>query len=288
MNNSYEELMEKVMGVIVIYNCSIESSESLSTLNKSLLISNLRLDLFIYDNSTIPGINKETGEREFPQLNITYLSDTQNPGVSKAYNTGADLASRLNKKWLLLLDQDTEFPENAIVTYLDAINAHKNQKLFVPVLHSPNGNYSPCKYYFKAGFRWNDIKPGIYNLRHKNILNSGTLVDLDLFMKTGGYKEKIKLYFSDFNFIDRLKKINNEFVVTDLVCNHKLSDIINVDRKAAINRFKSYCEGSYESVESWIDYILLFITVMLRSFVLCYRFKSLVFMKIFFNVYLRL
>ena len=48
---------------------------------------------------------------ELDGFRIHYISDPTNPGVSKAYNVGFELARQLNKKWLLLLDQDTVFPD---------------------------------------------------------------------------------------------------------------------------------------------------------------------------------
>ncbi len=275
--------IEDILAVIVLYKQKLETSLTLISLNKSLLKSGRLLKIIIYDNG--PDAYYQEKNFRFLQFEVSYIHNFENPGVSKAYNVAAAVAKQTGKTWLLLLDQDTEFPENAIEIYLKAINEYSQQKLFVPVLHSPNGNYSPCKYYFKSGFIWKHITPGIYNLKHKNLLNSGILIDLNLYLKAGGYKEKIKLYFSDFNFIDRLKSIHKEFVVIDAVCNHKLSDLTNVDLSASKNRFKIYCEGSFHSAEKKMDYIPLFITVFLRSMLLSFRYKNLIFMKIFFTVY---
>jgi len=278
--------IDDIFAVIVLHKQSLDSSKTILSLNESLKRNDSFLDVLVYDNSPQP----QFSESSFQLLNcrINYMNDLSNPGVSKAYNVAAQIAKKSNKSWLLLLDQDTEFPENTIQTYLNAMNTHEDQDLFVPILLSSHGVFSPSKYYFKKGFLWLDVRPGVHSLKHRTVLNSGTLVSTNAFIDVGGYNEKIRLYFSDFNFIDKLRKKVRGFVVIDLVCKHQLSDQVNINLDDAKIRFNQYCEGSFQSAESISGYLSYFATVFLRSVLLSFRYSTPIFIKIFIIKYFRL
>lgn len=271
--------------VIVIYNTKLENSITFSSLTNSLKeINDGKVNLVVYDNSPK---SQEIESDSFPEWSITYIHDLQNPGVSKAYNVAAKISRKLGLKWILLTDQDTEFPKNAISSYLESVNNYKDIKLFVPILKSGGVPYSPCKYYFGKGVIWKKASAGVYSLKNKSVLNSGIFVNLDAFTSAGGYNESIQLYFSDFDFISRFEKIFPNFCVIDLLCNHELSDVVKVDLGAAKRRFNYYCEGAYQSSNSKLHFIQLFITIFLRSVKLSVKYKSIEFLKIFFKYYLR-
>ena len=101
---------EGLIAIVVIYNMELAHSKTFQSLNKALKKKNQILDLMVYDNSP----NKQFHSEEFQleSFQVFYVSDINNPGVSKAYNTGFKRAESMGKKWMLLLDQDTDFPEN--------------------------------------------------------------------------------------------------------------------------------------------------------------------------------
>ncbi|WP_394775112.1 glycosyltransferase [Flavobacterium sp.] len=269
--------------VIVIYNESIKDSITFTSLSKSIMEYPTPLKIVIYDNSE----NKQDIEiSDYPYWDITYIHDKTNPGVSKSYNIASNLAFDLKKKWLLLTDQDTFFPVNAIDEYLKAINNYKSYNLFVPILMSGNIPFSPSKYYFSRGSVWKNPKQGVCSFKNKTLLNSGIFVSVEAFQSIGGYNEKVKLYFSDFDFVSRFKLKYPEFVIIDLVCFHQLSDVVNIDPASALRRFKYYCEGSYFSSRSKKEYTMLFLTVGLRAIKLSFRYNDIGFFKIFKKIYI--
>lgn len=280
----YTYSLSSIMGVAVIYNTAIEESDTLITLNKSAFSLGETLDIILYDNSREPQNQKSL--ELFTNLRSTYYHDSTNPGVSKAYNYAAGEAAKMKKDFILLLDQDTRSPEEALERYLEAINAYPKQYLFCPILQTPRGIDSPTKYFFRRGAVWADVKPGIHSLKNRNVLNSGLLVNLQVFQLLGGYNEKIELYYSDFDFANRFRKKYQEMVVINLICFHSVADIEKPDVVSAISRFGHYVKGSYYSIFTYTDYIYLFITVMLRSVKLSFRYRNLKFLQLFFKQYL--
>lgn len=272
--------------IVVLYNTRLEDSITFKSLSSSLdSLDDVKFNLIVYDNSKMA---QDISSEKYKYWNIIYIHDQTNPGVSKAYNVGSEVADNLGSGWILLTDQDTDFPKESISKYSQAIsnNEESGIKLFVPILKSRGLVFSPSKYYFSRGSLWPNVLPGIHSFKNRTVLNSGILVDLEAFKKIEGFNEKIKLYFSDFDFVNRFKKHFSNFYVIDLICDHELSDIVSVDIAAAKRRFGYYCEGSYQSASSKINFTQLFITVFLRSIKLGIKYKDSSFTKIFFKRYL--
>ncbi len=231
-----------ILFVIVLYKCKLKDSDTFITLAESLKQYKYTFDLFVYDNSP----EKPEELMEFPNVNLTYISDTKNSGVSKAYNAGAEVAARMNKKWIILLDQDTKFPVETIREYLLAIEEYPNEKLFAPiVLIDGKKIISPAHFKFMRGFYSTNVNTGVNSLAGRSIINCGMCINLETFNNNKGYNESIKLDFSDHDFIRRFKKsIGDRFIVINLTVYHKLSSVARNSVESDIVRFDYYLEGA--------------------------------------------
>ena len=88
------------------------------------------------------------------------------------------------------------------------------------------------------------ISPGVHNTARISILNSGMLIDTRAFRETGGYDDNIPLYFSDFAFMDRYRRLYDSICVVDAECRHDhFFDDKSADTGAALERFGLYCRG---------------------------------------------
>ena len=231
-----------ILFVIVLYKCELNNSDTFITLAESLKKHKCIFDLLVYDNSPEP-----PGQvPEFRNINLTYLSDTKNSGVSKAYNTGAEVAAGMNKKWIILLDHDTMFPVDTIGEYLSAIEEYPGEKLFAPiVLIDDKKIISPAHFKFMRGFYSKSVSRGINSLVGYSIINSGMCISMDAFNKNNGYNESIKLDFSDHDFIRRFKRsVGNKFVVINLKVRHKLSSAGKNSWESDMVRYDYYLEGA--------------------------------------------
>ena len=267
--------------IIVVYNTALDDSESFRSV-KAMTAPGNPLDVFVYDNSPRP-----QQLREYPNIRITYRHDPENSGVSRAYNSGADHARKAQREWVLLLDQDTTLPPDVLDRYETAVRKNPGFKLFVPILQLLNGKFfSPCTYRFKRGFYLDTIAPGPHSLYKLSPVNSGILVSLNAFFEVGGYNEKVKLDFSDFQFIERFRKRYADFIVMDVVCQQDFSDD-EVSYSGQANRFRYYCEGARnmekEGIGDWLQYNMV---VLLRALRLMVRYGKWKFLQTYFNTFL--
>ena len=285
MTEEINPSLYQILAVIVLYNESLETSITYESLYQSI-VENAKDGFFfrlvVYDNSPKP----QKVITSNPFFSITYKSDISNVGISKAYNFAADIADREGYQYLLLLDQDTLLPKNILPIYLDAISKHQHVKLFAPILKLSNGKpLSPSKFFLHRGFSTR-INSGIFPLSKYVPVNSGMLVRLSSFIEAGGYNEKVRLDFSDYQFIERFRKNNEEFFVIDSVCIQQFSNVVS-NLSQLITRFEFYCEGAKNaSKNNLTDNISYFIIVLMRCFTLTLRTRKLIFFKTFLKKYL--
>ena len=274
------QFFKDMLAVLVLYQKQVEESDTFISLAKRVRGSSQKIDMVIYDNGTAPLWH---GNIDFhSSFRIRYVSDTSNPGVSKAYNTGFEIARQLRKKWLLLLDQDTVFPEDTFTNYIAAMEANADPPLFAPILTSHGKIYSPCGQIFNGNFHLRHVRPGRVPARGKSLLNSGMCISIDAFEKIGGFDERIPLDFADHDFMRRYKQHFDGFVVVDVVCQHGFSDKERADISTSLTRFGYYCRGARNYVKGIQDALSLFPITLLRAIRLSLRYRSLKFLQLFF------
>lgn len=267
-------LSEQTLIILVLYNCTIEQSEAYKTL--ILANHNKKLNLLIYNNSPQNKIDNKNQNLDF----IEVVEDESNAGVSKAYNTGAQKAKELHLKWILLVDQDTTFPNSFFEITFESIKKFPNEKLFAPILISNNQYVSPCTFKFNRGKISQTVTTGLNSFKNKSLLNSGLLIDTQMYHEVGGYNEKIKLDFSDFYFINKFQEKQANFILTEVKCVHDLSSS-EIDLKKQLLRFNYYCSGAFEYGKSMNQLFKILILTIIRTLIMTYRYKTLK----YFNVY---
>lgn len=269
--------MNDILAVLVLYKCHLEDSDSFKSLNNSLEEANCGMDILVFDNS--PFSSETRNEFVKGRMRVIYVNDISNPGVSAAYNKGAEVARSLGKKWLLLLDQDTYFP-------LDAIDRYKNcsfekNLIYAPMLVSGNVFLSPCRFILGRGEALKSCVTGMHLFKNESLLNSGLMISLDLFDRAGGYNERMPLDFSDHDFINRVKLYCNTFNVLDIKCTHSLS-CEEQDLSKVLIRFKFYLVGAREYMRCHGIFPILWVSLG-RTVRLSLKFRSVMFFKYFFK-----
>lgn len=270
--------ISSILGVIVLYETDFANSKTFKTINNSLSFQDEKLEILLYDNSLKPQYKKQYFELE--NLKVHYIHDSSNNGIGTAYNAGSKLAQKISKNWLLLLDQDTVFPKNIFKAFLQASTKYPTINLFSPILKLGNGTiFSPCTYIFKRGFAKKKVYSGIISLNYNSPVNSGMFVNLEAFLNVGGYNEKIKLDFSDFQFIERFKKENSHFYLMNEICIQDFSNEVNDIEKLKV-RYNIYCNDALNCQRnSPIDSFWYFFNALLRGAKLSLRTKSIIFLK---------
>jgi len=273
-----QDFIDETVAVLVLYKSKLCETASYLSLTKSLLSLNARMDVVIYDNSPTPMVTDSDSISD--NWRIHYVHDETNPGVSKAYNEGFKMARKLGKRWLLLLDQDTSFPQNAFVEYSKAVQGNPEICLFAPIVISKNKIISPCRYFLNIGYTLRRIKPSIYNFKRKSLINSGMLISVDAFEKTGGYNENIRLDFADHSFIGKYKAIYNRFAVIHLRCFQDFSSDKQLTISSALIRFAFYCEGARNKAVNKLDYFVLILLTILRGTKLSLKYRNVRFLRV--------
>ena len=275
MTKTIENFLEQALVIMVIYRCASEKSAAWNALVQEAANQKATIDLLIYDNSPEP--------QHFPPspfIKMRYRHNSHNPGVSKAYNEGCALARGEMKKWLLLLDQDTSFGLGWLETYFQNTVEQPQSLIKVPILLSGSVIISPFQYWLTKGVPSRSVEPGIYSLHRYFAINSGLLIDREVFESVGGYDESIPLDFSDFAFMFKLKRNKYRLSVIDLHGYHRLSSLSKQDKNTARQRFKQYCVGSKRLTHYTRQSLLHFFLCGGRAIRLGIQYRSLNFVSI--------
>lgn len=271
------DFIDSLLVVLVLYKQHITDSVSFISLQNSLNSMGVDgLDIVVYDNSPESHV---VNEGRYSNLNVTYIHNKNNPGVSFAYNIAASIAMQRRKRYLLLLDQDTFLPKNFLSEL--AIPLSLSFKIVVPFLLSKDKIISPCNYIAGRGhfLSYKHQIVGIQSLKHRSFLNSGIVVSVDLFKEVGGYDERLPLYFSDFNFVNRVRKRINCYYQLPVHCIHEMSSN-NIEDPQFVTRYKNYCEGALACYSSFGGQLMMALNVLSRSLLLFLKVKNFAFLKI--------
>lgn len=258
------DFLSELLIVVVFYKTKPRDAVALSSLNAALRDATTAPHIFLYDNGPDPS--------PLVQENATYIHDPENGGVSRAYNRASDHASHMNKKWMLLLDQDTSVSITLFSQMIEALSRHPLCPAFVPRIIDKKGLLSPFRFKFGRGKRIASIGE-IAPLRGYRFINSGLFVRQSAFSAAGGYDERIPLDFSDISFGNRLEKLTDHVVVLDVSLRHSFSDNERIHVEEALARFRHYCAAALLMAKVSGSVFLRF-NVLARGFSLAIRYRD--------------
>lgn len=223
-------MLDQTLFVIVLYRQRLNECQAFRSIEPLRLKYPSRISLFVYDNSPQPliDISATTG----------YHHDQTNSGVSRAYNVAFKFAREKGFRFLLLMDQDTFFPEQVFESYSHAVARFPKQHVFAPTAIDKQEKYSPFRLVLGRGTPVKEIKAGIFSLRDRKVINSGLLVSITAFEMCGGYDERFPLDFSDIVFCDRLASKDLSFCLIDGQIQHHHSS-----KATDKSRFENYLQA---------------------------------------------
>ncbi len=269
--------LEDFLFVIVIY----KNDYRLTKTYRTLLSHYSGINIFIYDNS--PKRQKVVDTTNY----VEYVNNPANPGLSFAYNEAACYAKNRNFKWILLLDQDTDFSNVSIKDYINVINSDIKVSLIAPLVKCGDKFMSPINLNNRFPHLESKIPQGkIMSLFDYSPINSGICVSVDAFIKSGGYDNNVFLDYSDYIFIKRFRKIYDCFYLLDKIVYQTLS-VMSDDKKQTMNRYRLFCSSihniSKDNITEQLYYGLIVvkrcISIMLKnkcygSWKICYKYLT--------------
>lgn len=226
--------------VIVIYNkgwAEIPSSKFL--INELKKNKNNKKNIFslekilIYDNS-ISTIGS------FPDLSgsIQYVNNFNNGGTRDAYIFALEEANKCGYDWLLLLDQDTDLPENFFFKTEEYFLRHSNElaQVILPQIYDGSHMVSPSRISLFGSFRGDScLQPEQMFAAKKGItgIASGSLIAVSAFNRLPIIPQALWLDFVDHWIFLGLNKLGLSFYISGALLRHKLSiiDMPNVGKK---------------------------------------------------------
>lgn len=271
-------MLENILPIIILYNKKLEESSSYVSLLDSLKKNKLFLKkMFVYDNSK----QAQTINNNESILDIKYFHNSLNSGVSKGFNVGIDYANKNNFEWVLLLDQDTNFDVDIMSKYLQNIEKYQDIKIFAPTLFykKDKKTISPSLYLFDRGFAHRNELKEIISLKKYTPINSGCLINTEVFDAVGKFNEKIKLDFSDHELFNRIRIKYDNLGVVKTTNFHSLSVNEKNTFDSTIKRFNVFCVGAKEASKSKEGLSCFLSIALMRAVKLTIEFKSMEFIK---------
>lgn len=266
-----------ILIVIVIYKENIYNTKTY----KSLIKGN-DVNLFIYDNSP----NAQHKDIDFPPT-WKYVSNPSNPGLSYAYNCAAEYGKKHNFEWILLADQDTLFAPNILFEYEESILQHPNIKLFAPPILIGNQYYiSPLRTKYHMAKRSTSVPCGENRLAEYTLINSGMMINIKAFFDVDGYNEKVRIDYSDYQFIERFCRKYDKFFILNSICYQEFSNIVQSPQQK-LHRYISFCDSIKNCEKStYIDKVIYLYIVVKRMITLIFRTRTLKPIATFIKYYL--
>lgn len=185
-------MKNNIFAVIVTYN----PNSSLIRLYDS--IKNQADEICVIDNNSC---NKSSVSilKELENKNISVVYNKENLGVATALNQGVKIAIDKKYKWVLTLDQDSEFLPNTynnLLEYYETLK-DKNKTMIIAPKVTERVNLNENNSFDSKNVVWNDV---ILNL------TSGSLIKAEAFDKIGFFDDKLFIEQVDNDFCYRLIK----------------------------------------------------------------------------------
>lgn len=264
---------------IVLYKEELQSSITFTSLIESITInlenSNEKISLLVYDNT-----NRVIGEKENKDyiynenIKVHYFTDNQNNGLPYAYNFFVDIADKLGKKWIVLLDQDTELPKDIFAKYL---HADDEKMVHCPLVFSNGSLMSPSYYKNYRSSLMEVPEKSSFSLKNVSCINSGLMINVEFFQKIGGYNSKLFLDFCDHDFIEKIKKNKIEQLgIIDTRLIQEFSAVTNT-KEQALYRYSLFLKDLNEYKKGKSIMGIFFMVDLPRVLKLTFQYKSLKF-----------
>lgn len=191
-------MKNKVCALIITYNIDEKIIEVTNS-----IVSQVEL-LVIVDNSSEPKTIKLLEElNENPIINVIF--NKENCGIAKALNQGVEFAKENRCDYILTLDHDSVCEKDMIKNMLSCADEYEN-KDNIGILTPKIFETHKQDFISKKGYE--DYK----YVKVKDCIQSGSLIKLGVFNKTGYFNEDLFIYHVDFDFCQPLLKAKYDIV----------------------------------------------------------------------------
>lgn len=212
------------IAALVTYNPDPDRLKStISSLKKN------KIDIVLIDNSPVSFIQKNRSQNDIDDHNFTYLPLNKNTGIANAQNIGINFALDKGYDYIILSDQDTNFPDN----YLDGILkelkklqlTEKNIAAIGPAYIDENKKNKPPFFVKYNRGKLTQISQTNGTIEVSQLIASGTLITSDAIRKIGVMNSELFIDWVDMDWCWRAIRAGFKIYGTfNVNIHHQLGD----------------------------------------------------------------
>ncbi len=226
--------------ILVLYKTKIDNSLCYQSLLKCICKLKIDFELLIYNNSS---------EIIIPQReDYEVINAPLNDRLAGAYNYALKQAVETKKKWLLLLDQDTELTKE----YFEELNQilesdeSENISVIIPQIQKGKCFIAPKTYFPQLGYTFftKQLRQSGFCSKCISSINSGTVLNTRVIEEIGGFSYKYPLDGLDIWYFYQLYKKGKKVYVMKTVLEHDFSMLDYP--KMTIGRYKSIFDADLQ------------------------------------------
>jgi hypothetical protein len=223
--------------LVVLYKKHLR--DALTIMSLMDVVGANKVSLHIRDNSD---------ERRITDADITELRpyfhdvvvdwDGVNKSLSKIYNDVTDAMA--NCKWLVLLDDDTQLPNDFLISLAEAELDDIDIDIALPIARCGNLIVSPGHYGFVKGKHWTQVQRGVISSADIVAISSGMAIKQRYLAEfPRPFDERLNFYGIDTRFCLDYRKRRPSIFVTSATLEHDSALWKPQDPEERIRRFKS-------------------------------------------------
>jgi rhamnosyltransferase len=169
--------------------------------------------LILIDNSENPDLDLHKKLQEINHVII--IPYHENKGISKALNDAVELAESKGFDWIMTMDQDSSFEKLMIEKYVEQFSLLPNKEMIAAV-----GPVSESK---------NNPDTGEKTINVTSLITSGSLVNIGITKKIGGFNEKLFIDEVDHEFCYRaILQGYSILQFPEIFLQHKLGELTSI------------------------------------------------------------
>lgn len=233
----------RIYAVMVVYNKHLSECPSFCSAK-----SQSDVQLLVVDNSTDESVQNQEEAR---QAGAWFLSMNGNKGLSKAYNAAFDMLREKPGDWIVLLDDDTEIPDE----YWVKLRTESPDAILLPVVMTANGKMiSPAEMKHDIPH----LAQSTESITEITGINSGMAIPKRL-ADTYTYDERLFLDYVDHQFLKDMKRTGEKIRILPVKLYQEFS-AEQTDLESALQRLRIQRRDlhAYYGNRSWKARYLIF------------------------------
>jgi rhamnosyltransferase len=195
----------RIAAVVALYHPVADVLENIRTWSDQVEVT------YAVDNSEPPA--RDFAEQLASFRNVIYLPQTENQGIARALNIGAELAIKEGYNFLLTMDQDSMAAPDMVSCMIGCLEGvDRTRVAIISPFHVTKAEPKPKSHLFSQVIL--------------TAMTSGNLLNLEVYQVVGPFREDLFIDFVDHEFCLRLRENNYMVIqVNKALLLHNVGDI---------------------------------------------------------------